>query len=123
MLYSLCIVIHLLFPDPLYHIFVTNYIPFSCRICNLELLSTYGSQAWRMYNDVISAMLQEQQKTLLDIRYSTFNFSVLYATFCGIQSSVFSYFFPYYNCNYIHNFCAIRLLNYKADAVKICLPT
>lgn len=52
--------------------------------------------------------------------------------FAVYKVQFFLFFFLYYNCNYIHNckealgvllFCAIRLLNYKADAVKICLPT
>ncbi|XP_046850840.1 pre-mRNA-splicing factor SPF27-like [Xenia sp. Carnegie-2017] len=38
------------------------------RICNLELLSTYGSQSWRLHNDTIAEMVQEQQKKLLEIR-------------------------------------------------------
>jgi pre-mRNA-splicing factor SPF27 len=38
------------------------------RIINLELLSQYGSAAWRAHNEVLKRMLQEEQNSLEVIR-------------------------------------------------------
>ncbi|XP_022090053.1 pre-mRNA-splicing factor SPF27-like [Acanthaster planci] len=38
------------------------------RIANLELLSKYGSQAWRVYNDVLVRMVEHGQQQLQQIR-------------------------------------------------------
>ncbi|XP_046557142.1 pre-mRNA-splicing factor SPF27-like [Haliotis rubra] len=38
------------------------------RILNLDLMQEYGSSAWKMYNGVLSQMLDQAQKQLQDLR-------------------------------------------------------
>ncbi|XP_031571110.1 pre-mRNA-splicing factor SPF27-like [Actinia tenebrosa] len=38
------------------------------RIINLELLSKYGSNAWKVHCDVLNKLLEQQQKSLNDLR-------------------------------------------------------
>ncbi|XP_046355967.1 pre-mRNA-splicing factor SPF27-like [Haliotis cracherodii] len=38
------------------------------RILNLDLMQEYGSSAWKMYNGVLSHMLEQAQKQLQDLR-------------------------------------------------------
>ncbi|CAC5414966.1 BCAS2 [Mytilus coruscus] len=40
----------------------------SLRILNLELLSEYGSNAWKSYNTVLSQMVEQAQKQLQELR-------------------------------------------------------
>lgn len=40
----------------------------SLRISNLDLMSQYGADAWKMYNGVLQQMLELAQKQLVDIR-------------------------------------------------------
>ena len=49
---------------------VYDPLHFSCfRIENLELLSKYGSNAWRIHNETLTKILSQQQKKLADIKY------------------------------------------------------
>ena len=41
---------------------------FSLRIENLELLSQYGSAAWKVHNETLTRILAQQQKKLMDIK-------------------------------------------------------
>ncbi|EDO39517.1 predicted protein, partial [Nematostella vectensis] len=38
------------------------------RIINLEILSKYGPSGWRTHNDLLTRMLEQQQKLLMNIR-------------------------------------------------------
>ncbi|KAK2148718.1 hypothetical protein LSH36_486g03016 [Paralvinella palmiformis] len=38
------------------------------RIANLELMSQYGADSWKMYNDVLQKMVSSSQKQLVEIR-------------------------------------------------------
>ncbi|XP_067140150.1 pre-mRNA-splicing factor SPF27 [Centruroides vittatus] len=38
------------------------------RIANLELMSKYGCEAWKMYNSILVKMLQQTQKQLQELR-------------------------------------------------------
>ena len=39
------------------------------RILNLELMSEYGCESWRIYNTVLSQMIQQSQKQLQEFKY------------------------------------------------------
>ena len=39
------------------------------RILNLELMSEYGCESWRIYNTVLSQMIQQSQKHLQEFKY------------------------------------------------------
>jgi len=40
-----------------------------CRIVNLELMSQYGSDAWKLSNNVLQQMLETARKQLIDLKY------------------------------------------------------
>ncbi|XP_013786633.2 pre-mRNA-splicing factor SPF27-like, partial [Limulus polyphemus] len=44
-------------------VFITFY-----RIANLELMSKYGCEAWKMYNSLLVQLLHQAQKQLQDLR-------------------------------------------------------
>ena len=57
------------------HLILPRSLPLSVCVCvcvyriiNLELLSQYGSAAWRAHNEVLKRMLQEEQNSLEVIR-------------------------------------------------------
>lgn len=39
------------------------------RIMNLELMSEYGSESWKVYNETLQRMVELAQKQLVEIRY------------------------------------------------------
>lgn len=45
-----------------------HFFLFSLRIENLELLSQYGSAAWKVHNETLTRILAQQQKKLMDIK-------------------------------------------------------
>ena len=45
-----------------------HFFLFSLRIENLELLSQYGSAAWKLHNETLTRILAQQQKKLMDIK-------------------------------------------------------
>ena len=40
----------------------------SLRIQNLELMSIYGAEAWKMYNNILVQMIDQAQKQLVQLR-------------------------------------------------------
>jgi len=44
------------------------FLSFFFRIENLELLSQYGSAAWKIHNETLTRILAQQQKKLMDIK-------------------------------------------------------
>ena len=39
------------------------------RILNLELMSEYGCESWRIHNSVLTQMIQQSQKIHQDLRF------------------------------------------------------
>lgn len=56
------------------HVYMPSFSFFSFlfyfRIENLELLSKFGTNAWKTYNEVLAKLLVQQQKQLTNLRYS-----------------------------------------------------
>lgn len=43
-------------------------IEFIHRIINLEIMSEYGAQSWRIYNQTLKTMLDQAEKQLEDLK-------------------------------------------------------
>ena len=52
--------------------YIKNNFYFTChcllRLVNLELLVQYGSNAWRVHNDLLQRMVDHEQKKLKELR-------------------------------------------------------
>jgi len=45
------------------------FVSFLFRILNLELMSEYGCESWRIHNSVLTQMIQQAQKMNQDLRF------------------------------------------------------